>query len=165
MQHPSKVVEVQIKKPSIKTRPGQYIFLCCPEIALYEWHPFTLTSSPDEDYISVHIRIVGDWTTAFAQRLGCRFGGADEAGLAMPTTLPVVLVDGPYGTASDGVFDYEVSVLVGAGIGVTPFASILKSIWYSIRNPRGLMQLRKVYFIWICRDKDVCVVVSFFFFF
>ena len=38
-------------------------------------------------------------------------------------------IDGPFGSASEDVFQYEVSVLVGAGIGVTPFASILKSIW------------------------------------
>ncbi|KAI8852816.1 ferric reductase NAD binding domain-containing protein [Chytridium lagenaria] len=154
VQHPSNVVEVQIKKPSCKTKAGQYIFLCCPEIALYEWHPFTLTSSPHEDFVSVHIRVVGDWTTAFAKRLGCRFGDKDEAGLAPPTSLPMVMIDGPYGSASEDVFDYEVSVLVGAGIGVTPFASILKTIWYRINNPSGLIKLRKVYFIWVCRDKD-----------
>ena len=42
-----------------------------------------------------------------------------------------VAVDGPFGTASEDVFDYEVDILVGAGIGVTPFASVLKDIWYS----------------------------------
>lgn len=41
-----------------------------------------------------------------------------------------VAVDGPFGTASEDVFRYEVVMLVGAGIGVTPFASILKSVWY-----------------------------------
>lgn len=39
-------------------------------------------------------------------------------------------VDGPFGTASEDVFQYEVVMLVGAGIGVTPFASVLKSVWY-----------------------------------
>lgn len=39
-------------------------------------------------------------------------------------------IDGPFGTASEDVFGYEVVMLVGAGIGVTPFASILKSVWY-----------------------------------
>lgn len=41
-----------------------------------------------------------------------------------------VAVDGPFGTASEDVFRYEVVMLVGAGIGVTPFASVLKSVWY-----------------------------------
>lgn len=39
-------------------------------------------------------------------------------------------IDGPFGTASEDVFRYEVVMLVGAGIGVTPFASVLKSVWY-----------------------------------
>lgn len=41
-----------------------------------------------------------------------------------------IAIDGPFGTASEDVFRYEVVMLVGAGIGVTPFASILKSVWY-----------------------------------
>lgn len=37
------------------------------------------------------------------------------------------------------------------GLGVTPFASILKHIWY--RQKRGtLKSLRRVEFFWICRD-------------
>ncbi|KAJ3396340.1 hypothetical protein HDU92_003399 [Lobulomyces angularis] len=151
VQHPSKVVEVQITKPSCKTEAGQYIFLCCPEIAAYEWHPFTLTSSPHEPFISVHIRVVGDWTTKFAERLGCRFGKDDKP---RHNTLPYVMVDGPYGSASEDVFDYEVAILVGAGIGVTPFASILKTIWYRLSQPNGLKLLKKVYFIWSCREQS-----------
>lgn len=48
-------------------------------------------------------------------------------------------IDGPFGTASEDVFRYEVVMLVGAGIGVTPFASILKSVWYKhIQNNEGV---------------------------
>lgn len=53
-------------------------------------------------------------------------------------------VDGPFGTASEDVFDYEVSMLVGAGIGVTPFASILKSIWYKFKDSDPKLRTRKV---------------------
>lgn len=53
-------------------------------------------------------------------------------------------VDGPFGTASEDVFDYEVSMLVGAGIGVTPFASILKSIWYKFKDSDPKLRSRKV---------------------
>lgn len=41
---------------------GQYVFLNCPAISQLEWHPFTMTSAPEEDFFSVHIRSVGDWT-------------------------------------------------------------------------------------------------------
>ncbi|TPX35813.1 hypothetical protein SeMB42_g07145 [Synchytrium endobioticum] len=154
VQHPSRVVEVQIQKPSCHTKAGQYIFINCPELATYQWHPFTLTSSPHEEFISVHIRVVGDWTSQFAKRLGCRFGDADEKGLPAARDLPWVMVDGPYGSAAVDVFEYEVSVLVGAGIGVTPFASVLKEIWYRVHEPSAHVRLRKVYFIWTCRDKE-----------
>nr|KAJ3405144.1 hypothetical protein HK105_003795 [Polyrhizophydium stewartii] len=154
VQHPSRVVELQIKKEGWKMQAGQYIFICCPEVGLLEWHPFTLTSSPHEDFLSIHIRVVGDWTTKMAHRVGCRFGDPEEKGMAPPSTLPFVMVDGPYGSASEDVFDYEVGVLVGGGIGVTPFASIIKTIWYRINNPTRPVPLRKVYFYWVSRDVD-----------
>jgi predicted ferric reductase len=40
----------------------------------------------------------------------------------------ILVTDGPYGSASELVFNYNVVILVGAGIGVTPFVSIMKSI-------------------------------------
>jgi len=68
--------------------------------------------------------------------------------------LPRIYIDGPFGSASEDVFKFETAVLVGAGIGVTPFASILKSIWYrmSSTEPQTQTRLRKVYFFWVCRD-------------
>lgn len=53
-------------------------------------------------------------------------------------------VDGPFGTASEDVFQYEVAMLVGAGIGVTPFASILKSIWYKFQQADQTLKTKKV---------------------
>ncbi|KAF1946756.1 hypothetical protein EJ02DRAFT_335947 [Clathrospora elynae] len=162
IQHPSNVCEVQIKKEHTKTRAGQYIFLCCPEVSIWQYHPFTLTSAPEEDYISVHIRMVGNFTKAFGQALGCNIDkkpagekgekGASGEEIALRQILPRVYIDGPFGSASEDVFKFEVAVLVGAGIGVTPFASILKSIWYRMNYPQGRTRLRKVYFFWVCRD-------------
>jgi len=162
IQHPSKVMEVQIKKEKTKTRAGQYIFLSCPEVSYWQWHPFTLTSAPEEDYISVHIRIVGDFTTALAKSLGCDFdskGEKGEKGAVVVTppinrVLPRVMVDGPFGSASEDFLNYETVLLVGAGIGVTPFASILKSIWYRMNNfnHSSSTRLSKVYFVWVIRD-------------
>lgn len=60
--------------------------------------------------------------------------------------VPRLAIDGPFGTASEDVFRYEVVMLVGAGIGVTPFASILKSVWYKrIQNNQDVFT-KKVYY-------------------
>ncbi|GAW06322.1 NADPH oxidase [Lentinula edodes] len=165
IQHPSNVMELQIKKEKTTTRAGQYIFINCPEISYFQWHPFTLTSAPEEDYISVHIRVVGDFTTALSKAVGCDFKSKEktEAGgkvigtdtnPPLNVTLPRVMVDGPFGSASEDFLNYEVILLVGAGIGVTPFASILKSIWYRMNNfNHGKpTRLSKVYFTWVIRD-------------
>ncbi|KII91666.1 hypothetical protein PLICRDRAFT_38486 [Plicaturopsis crispa FD-325 SS-3] len=173
IQHPSNVMELQIKKEKTTTRAGQYIFLSCPEISYFQWHPFTLTSAPEEDYISVHIRVVGDFTGALAKAVGCDFekkgkgekDGAPAGGMVVGTSsnpplnkvLPRVMVDGPFGSASEDFLNYETVLLVGAGIGVTPFASILKSIWYRMNNFNNSKptRLSKVYFTWVIRDFGV----------
>lgn len=61
---PSKVINLVIKRPfHFIYRPGDYVFVNIPAIAKYEWHPFTLSSAPeDSDHISLHIRAVGEWT-------------------------------------------------------------------------------------------------------
>lgn len=66
--------------------------------------------------------------------------------------MPQICVCGPFGGAPDLIFNSEVAVLVGIGEEVTLFASILKSVWYRMNHPRQKMQLRKVYFFWVCHD-------------
>ncbi|KAK3851173.1 hypothetical protein Pcinc_042160 [Petrolisthes cinctipes] len=79
-----------------------------------------------------------------------------------------VQVDGPYGTPSTRIFSVSHAVLVGAGIGVTPFAAILQSVMMRYRAakapcpycqvpsclalPTTLRKLRKVDFVWVNRD-------------
>jgi respiratory burst oxidase len=38
------------------------MFVQCPAVSPFEWHPFSITSAPEDDYISIHIRQLGDWT-------------------------------------------------------------------------------------------------------
>jgi predicted ferric reductase len=166
IQHPSRVMELQIKKDNTPMRAGQLIFVNCPEVSYWQWHPFTLTSAPEEDYLSVHIRAVGDFTNAFAKACGCDFDSKDKKDDAngkvvgtntnppLNRTLPRVMLDGPFGSASEDFLKFETVLLVGGGIGVTPFASILKSIWYRMNNFSGAKptRLSKVYFSWVIRD-------------
>lgn len=81
----------------------------------------------------------------------------------------VVRIDGPYGSPTTDIFQTEHAVLVGAGIGVTPFASILQSImlrYMSARHtcpscshrwtdplPPDVMSLKKVDFVWVNRNQ------------
>ncbi|KAK9869219.1 hypothetical protein WA026_002969 [Henosepilachna vigintioctopunctata] len=61
---PSKVTHLVIKRPlHFHFHAGDYVFVNIPVIAKYEWHPFTLSSAPEqEEYMWLHIRGVGEWT-------------------------------------------------------------------------------------------------------
>lgn len=67
-----------------------------------------------------------------------------------------LLIDGPHGAPSQHVFEVDAAILVGAGIGVTPFVSILRTIIDHIWERRGVNDRRgkpclpkKVLFFWI----------------
>ncbi|KAH9208658.1 putative NADPH oxidase [Leptodontidium sp. 2 PMI_412] len=162
VRHPYDVVEIQFRKPSMRYRPGQWLFLNVPEVSYYQWHPFTITSCPFDDNISVHIRQVGDFTKTLADAVGAGHMQAKmsadmnpmaiyEIALQQGQKMPKLRIDGPYGAPAEDIFDNEISVIIGAGIGVTPWASILKNIWHLRKNNKP-MRLRSVEFIWICGD-------------
>ena len=139
---PSGVTELQFRRPpGFGDKAGDYVFINIPAISRHEWHPFTLTSAPETPYLSVHIRSLGDWTTTVHERF---LVWRDAQG--MP-----IHVDGPYGTPTFHLPDSEHAVAIAAGIGVTPFASLLRSI-AARRRAGEQFRLRRLHFIWMSGD-------------
>ncbi|KAG6684916.1 hypothetical protein I3842_12G087200 [Carya illinoinensis] len=138
--HPGNVLALQMSKPpQFKYKSGQYMFVQCPVVSPFEWHPFSITSAPGDDYLSVHIRQLGDWTQELKRLFSesCEPPGAGRSGdlRADETTkksLPKLLIDGPYGAPAQDYSKYDVLLLVGLGIGATPFISILKDLLNNI---------------------------------
>lgn len=163
VRHPYDAVEIQFVKPSMKYKAGQWLFLQVPSVSRQQWHPFTITSCPFDPYISVHVRQVGDFTRALGDALGAGSAqsklydnvdpmGMYEVALQNGQTMPALKIDGPYGAPAEDVFDNEIAVLIGTGIGVTPWAAILKNIWHMRNSPNPPTRLRRVEFIWVCKD-------------
>ncbi|XP_048648983.1 NADPH oxidase 5 [Marmota marmota marmota] len=255
---PSKVTHLIIQRPPLfHYRPGDYLYLNIPTIARYEWHPFTISSAPEQkDTIELHIRSQGQWTNRLYESfkvsdpVGCdskrlsrslrmrrsqrkpqdlqpqpshsctsaqdaesssknvamelmsyrteepqcqgdkdqdpikaeegtpAWWGASSQGGDLASEMSSenhqfcnikCYIDGPYGTSTRRIFASEHAVLIGAGIGITPFASILQSIMHRHQKRKhvcpscqhswmeGLqdhdMKLHKVDFIWINRDQ------------
>ncbi|CAM9411003.1 unnamed protein product [Bubo scandiacus] len=190
---PSKVTHLVIERPQFfRYKPGDYVYLNIPAIASYEWHPFTISSAPEQqETLWLHIRSLGQWTNKLYEYfqqpelpgpeqkpLGrslrekrCRRWAQVSAGLGETHRLCSIecYIDGPYGTPTRRIFTSEHAVLIGAGIGITPFASILQSIMHRYRRRKQScpschyswcedlrdeeMTLRKVDFIWINRDQ------------
>ncbi|KAI1405387.1 putative FAD binding protein [Hypoxylon fuscum] len=163
VRHPYDVVEIQFEKPSFKYKAGQWLFLQVPTVSGFQWHPFTITSCPYDPYVSVHVRQVGDFTRALGDAVGAGaaqsklYDGVDpmgmyEVALQNGQAMPMLRIDGPYGAPAEDVFENEIAVLIGTGIGVTPWASILKNIWHLRNSPNPPRRLRRVEFIWVCKD-------------
>ncbi|XP_065906157.1 NADPH oxidase 5-like isoform X2 [Dysidea avara] len=254
---PSRVSHLVLTRPTNFTyQPGDYVFIQIPCIAKYEWHPFTISSAPEQKgFLWLHIRSVGTWTNKLYEFFEYRNMENERRMIAMqlprdqqvqqtheleqavqaledegdyyqmcnivdahplapqqtsfhndtkvpshsdvsvaslthgqnfshmykpPNVIHVqmdsdeekgieVYIDGPYGTSSTHIFQAEHAVLIGAGIGVTPYASILQSIVMRYRNVRqvcpkcnhcwtgdlssSIMTLKKVDFFWINRDQ------------
>jgi len=117
---------------------GQHIYLCCPEISVWQWRAFVLTSAPEEDYLAVHVHCYDQFTKSLATSVGCNFEclkddrsetssvvGVDEKVVKLDidpsvrSLLPPLSVDGPFGFNFDGLFEKEVAILVGVGHNVT----------------------------------------------
>ena len=143
---PSGVTLLRFERPPGFTyEPGDFVYIRVPAVARREWHPFTLTSAPEQaDALTVHVRSLGNWTTALRERFAV---AGDHAG-------QLVHVDGPYGTPSVHIQECEHVVTIAAGIGVTPFASILQSL--RLRRARGDadFRLKRLHFVWISREQD-----------
>jgi predicted ferric reductase len=100
--------------------PGQFLFVCFSSPALDEqfglllrnqFHPFSITSAPDEEGLRITVKAVGDYTRAMR--------------LLEPGAEAVV--EGPYGSFGAET-DNERQIWIAGGIGVTPFLSMARSL-------------------------------------
>ncbi|GMJ02665.1 respiratory burst oxidase homologue D [Hibiscus trionum] len=177
--YPGNVLSLHMSKPQgFKYKSGQYMFVNCSAVSPFEWHPFSITSAPGDDYLSVHIRTLGDWTrqlkTVFSQV--CQPPAAGKSGLlraeGTDTCFPKIFIDGPYGAPAQDYKKYDVLLLVGLGIGATPMISIVKDIINNMKmeedsipisamengncsnkaNNKGF-NTRKAYFYWVTREQ------------
>uniref|UniRef100_A0A4W3I6Q5 NAD(P)H oxidase (H2O2-forming) n=1 Tax=Callorhinchus milii TaxID=7868 RepID=A0A4W3I6Q5_CALMI len=143
---PSGVTYLEFKRPQdFEYKSGQWVRIACLALGTDEYHPFTLTSAPHEDSLSLHIRAVGPWTTQLRETYSPEH-------LSKLGIIPKIYLDGPFGEGHQEWNQFEVSVLVGGGIGVTPFASILKDLVFK-STINSKITCKKVYFIWVTRTQ------------
>lgn len=177
--YPGNVLSLQMTKPqNFRYTSGQYIFVNCAEVSPFEWHPFSLTSAPGDDYVSVHIRTLGDWTSQLRtlfSKLCQPPTSSDQSGLLRADMgngpiprMPKLKIDGPYGAPAQDYKKYDVLLLVGLGIGATPLISILKDVLYHIKQQKDVEKgiaddfnvhkkkpflVKRAYFYWVTREQ------------
>uniref|UniRef100_A0A7S3LKL7 Ferric reductase NAD binding domain-containing protein n=1 Tax=Aplanochytrium stocchinoi TaxID=215587 RepID=A0A7S3LKL7_9STRA len=152
-----------------------------PAISEVEWHPFSMSSAYGDleasGYVSVHIRVQepGSWTYRLKEYFRIIAGevggnsedpfiannlyhydaaGEKQKGLNNgPDGLPLLRIDGPYASPTQVYSNYRDIILVGSGIGLTPSASILRSVlrhkWKKGYYPETIR------FCWILRQNEL----------
>lgn len=144
----SGVTRLTIERPAaFRLEAGGYLFINLPDIAKHEWHAFTVSSPPEVSDLTVHVRSLGSWTTALRQLATVRQARGDN-------TPWLAYIDGPHGRSSAQVFHTRNAVLIGAGSGIIPLASVLSSIVARASgNSDAPSAVRKVQFFWLNRDQ------------
>ncbi|PON71166.1 Respiratory burst oxidase [Parasponia andersonii] len=178
--YPGNLLALHMSRPhGFKYSSGQYIYLNCSAVSPFEWHPFSITSTPGDDYLSVHIRTLGDWTRqlkfVFAEI--CQAPSTNQNGflrgdieqVSDKPNMPRLLIDGPYGAPAQDYKHYEVILLIGLGIGATPMISILKAVLNDVEpykeiedemvnsgvksSKRKHNATKKAYFYWVTGEQ------------
>ncbi len=117
--------------------PGTFVFLRVPDLegAEKELHPFSLTSSPVDRDLRLSIRMIGDFTRR----------------LVSLDTGKQVEVYGPFGGFTPHRFArFRRLVLIGSGIGITPFLGMLS---FEISN----RDFRRIWLYYVVRNNEDAV--------
>ena len=140
MKLPAEIIRIAFQRKNMKFKPGQYVFLCFPKISFWEFHPFSISSSPSEEQILIHIRVSGDWTRKLWDSLKKNNEEME------------CFIDGPYGNPMINIDNEEIKVfvMVSGGIGVTPLQSICNELLNQRLRGR---KLKKILFVWSVKDK------------
>lgn len=126
---------------NITIAPGQYILLQVSNLSTLEWHPFTITDfviEPKRTVFTLAIKVRGDWTNELYQKIfnlklhseqskRRRSKNRRRNKVPAPRKLAFVL-DGPFPSPMESILANERVILIGAGIGVTPYISIFNYI-------------------------------------
>eukprot|EP01137_Pigoraptor_chileana_P029670 Opistho-2@1263 len=150
---------------------GQFAFLRIPSISTVQWHPISIASAPCDTDVRFVIR--NHLGHGWAARLCDAAGGATTSsstgkatdfemksaesgavsGLGRSVAMDVN-IDGPYGSLSLWVYDYDAIVVFGGGSGVTPMYSVLRDLHERARRGESIGKITKVIFCWTFREAD-----------
>eukprot|EP00808_Paulinella_micropora_P021484 g25932.t1 len=156
--------------PLRKYKEGQYAYINCPIISRTEWHPFTISSAPQDKSVTFHIRVqaAGSWTAQVQDML--KGMGKKDAAVAEFTTRTTkdgktevrlgktsdpmgrrfFRIYGPHAAPTQHLSEYHTAMVVGSGIGITPLHACLKSVvFHRWKYTIGKSYPDRVFFHWI----------------
>jgi predicted ferric reductase len=115
---PGQFVFVSFRSPELRARQRavdislqRQVFSIRAGEVTNQFHPFSITSAPDEPELRITVKAIGDYTSALR-----RLEHGAEA-----------IVEGPFGSFSNAGLAQPQQIWAAGGIGVTPFLSMARS--------------------------------------
>ena len=129
LERATEIILKPVGKP-LQHKAGQFAFVEVQGKGWNEPHPFTISSSPEEDRLRFTVKVLGDWTRKVREEL--------EEGAT-------VLVRGPYGRF-DTTKAGTKQIWLAGGIGLTPFLSTLRDMKVGDR--------RQIHLVYAAREQN-----------
>jgi predicted ferric reductase len=150
-------IEMETRKKKMTFIPGQFAFFVFKSDSVNsESHPFSISSSINNDNLKIIAKNFGDYTSELKS-------------LKVDDT---VLIDGPYGNFSYEKFSNKNQIWIAGGIGITPFLSMSQTLendykidlYYSVKENKEAVDVKDLqnislknsnfkYNLWISKDK------------
>jgi len=148
------LLEINTGSTGFSYETGMYCMLKVPTISNFQWHPFTIASGGGQTKFQVLFAVVGDWTTQLKNLL--------VEAQTNKTPYPKICVRGGYGAPAEGMKDQKHIIMVGGGVGATPFLSFMSNITNSAQTGDfdQFAGLKSAVFYWVSRDPDDFVWVN-----
>lgn len=134
------IIKLKPKDKKLIYNPGQFVFIRIIDKKISkEQHPFTISSSPSEDYLEFSIKNLGDYTSKIRD-------------ISLKSEIQL---EGPYGIFGN-FNDQSKQIWISGGIGITPFLSMIKTLvlskkdfvnidfYYCVKNRSGAIFLDSI---------------------
>lgn len=149
---PQNAVKVTIPTQK-KWKPGQYVYLRMPGVALFDNHPFTIASLCSDDFPSEYGEEYRDLILIFRPFGGFTRKLYDIAMKKGPYKTYRAFIDGPYGGMHRQMSSFDQVIFFAGGSGITAIASQLLDLVKRMRDGKALTTKCQV--IWAMKRPEL----------
>ena len=149
---PENAIKVTIPTQK-RWKPGQYVYLRMPGIALFGNHPFTIASLCSDDFPSEYGDEYRDMTLVFRPFGGFTRKVFDTAHRKGPYKTYRAFIDGPYGGMQRDMASFDQVIFFAGGSGITAIASQLLDLIKRMRDGKATTTSVKV--VWALKRPEL----------